>query len=64
MLYQIQDAPTEKLDTTTLDDQEAQYWARRMDAAMSDLEQGNTRLRVAGKMKYFMEHNRWHAFRY
>ncbi|KAF9092191.1 hypothetical protein BGX29_010579 [Mortierella sp. GBA35] len=47
MLYQIQDAPAEKLDATTLDDQEAQYWARRMDTAMTDLEQERTRLRVA-----------------
>ncbi|KAG0280401.1 hypothetical protein BGZ95_010216, partial [Linnemannia exigua] len=47
MLYQIQDAPTEKLDATPLDDQEAQYWARRMDTAMTDLEQERTRLRVA-----------------
>ncbi|KAF9118161.1 hypothetical protein BGW39_001425 [Mortierella sp. 14UC] len=47
MLYQIQDAPAEKLDATPLDDQEAQYWARRMDTAMTDLEQEQTRLRVA-----------------
>ncbi|KAG0370819.1 hypothetical protein BC939DRAFT_448442 [Gamsiella multidivaricata] len=46
MLYQIQDAPTEKLDITPLDDQEAQYWARRMNTAMTDLEQEKTRLRV------------------
>jgi len=49
MLYQIQDAPAEKADITPLDDQEAQYWARRMEAAISDLEQGQTRLRVAGR---------------
>ncbi|KAF9912928.1 hypothetical protein EC991_007541 [Linnemannia zychae] len=47
MLYQIQDAPAEKQDATPLDDQEAQYWARRMDTAMTDLEQERTRLRVA-----------------
>ncbi|KAF8948463.1 hypothetical protein BGZ47_004639 [Haplosporangium gracile] len=47
MLYQIQDAPAEKLDATPLDDQEAQYWSRRMDTAMTDLEQEQTRLRVA-----------------
>ncbi|KAG0074265.1 hypothetical protein BGZ92_003470 [Podila epicladia] len=47
MLYQIQDAPAEKADITPLDDQEAQYWARRMEAAISDLEHGRTRLRVA-----------------
>ncbi|KAF9927515.1 hypothetical protein FBU30_003106 [Linnemannia zychae] len=47
MLYQIQDAPAEKLDTTPLDDQEAQYWAHRMNTAMADLEQEQTRLRVA-----------------
>ncbi|KAF9146571.1 hypothetical protein BGX30_013786 [Mortierella sp. GBA39] len=46
MLYQIQDAPSEKLDATPLDDQEAQYWARRMDTAMTDLELERTRLRV------------------
>ncbi|KAF9338731.1 hypothetical protein BGZ91_008068 [Linnemannia elongata] len=46
MLYQIQDAPAEKLDATPLDDQEAQYWARRMDMAMTDLDQERTRLRV------------------
>lgn len=51
MLYQVQDAPAEKADTTPLDDQEAQYWARRMDSAMRDLEQEQrTRLRVAGNM--------------
>lgn len=48
MLYQIQDAPAEKLDATPLDDQEAQYWARRMDMAMTDLDQERTRLRVTG----------------
>lgn len=48
MLYQIQDAPSEKLDATPLDDQEAQYWARRMDTAMTDLELERTRLRVTG----------------
>ncbi|KAI9240305.1 MAG: hypothetical protein BYD32DRAFT_485033 [Podila humilis] len=47
MLYQIQDAPAEKADITPLDDQQAQYWARRMEAAISDLELGQTRLRVA-----------------
>ncbi|KAF9109481.1 hypothetical protein BGX27_007579 [Mortierella sp. AM989] len=47
MLYQIQDASTEKLDATTFDDQEAQYWARRMNTAMRDLEQDKARLRVA-----------------
>ncbi|KAG0308095.1 hypothetical protein BGZ97_000169 [Linnemannia gamsii] len=47
MLYQIQDAPAEKLDATPLDDQEAQYWAHRMDTAMTDLEKERTRLRVA-----------------
>ncbi|KAF9958034.1 hypothetical protein BGZ72_000965 [Mortierella alpina] len=47
MLYQIQDAPSERSDTTPLDDQEAQYWARRMNAAITDLEQEHTRLRVA-----------------
>ncbi|KAF9174545.1 hypothetical protein BGX21_010127 [Mortierella sp. AD011] len=47
MLYQIQDASTEKLDATPLDDQEAQYWSRRMNMAMEDLEQGQARLRVA-----------------
>ncbi|KAF9998620.1 hypothetical protein BGZ79_007702, partial [Entomortierella chlamydospora] len=47
MLYQIQDASTEKLDATPLDDQEAQYWSRRMNMAMKDLEQGQARLRVA-----------------
>lgn len=48
MLYQIQDAPSEKLDATSLDDQEAEYWARRMDTAMTDLELERTRLRVTG----------------
>ncbi|KAF9915667.1 hypothetical protein BX616_005633 [Lobosporangium transversale] len=47
MLYQVQDAPSEKLDAMPFDDQEAQYWARRMHAAMEDLEQGVTRLRIA-----------------
>ncbi|KAG0047680.1 hypothetical protein BGZ83_007305 [Gryganskiella cystojenkinii] len=47
MLYQVQDAPTEKVDTTPLDDQEAQYWSRRMDSAIRDLEQEQTVLRVA-----------------
>ncbi|CAO3573118.1 unnamed protein product [Mortierella alpina] len=47
MLYQIQDAPSERSDTTPLDDQEAQYWARRVNAAIADLEQEHTRLRVA-----------------
>ncbi|KAG0013316.1 hypothetical protein BGZ82_002179, partial [Podila clonocystis] len=47
MLYQIQDAPSEKADITPLDDQEAQYWARRMESAISDLEHGQSRLRVA-----------------
>ncbi|KAG0332383.1 hypothetical protein BG004_001289 [Podila humilis] len=47
MLYQIQDAPSEKVDITAFDDQEAQYWSRRMKTAISDLEQGQTRLRVA-----------------
>ncbi|KAI8606270.1 hypothetical protein EDD21DRAFT_31825 [Dissophora ornata] len=46
MLSQIQDAPAERQDSTPLDDQEAQYWARRMDRAMQDLEQEQTRLRV------------------
>ncbi|KAG0223395.1 hypothetical protein BGX31_008535 [Mortierella sp. GBA43] len=47
MLHQIQDAPAEKQDITPLDDQEAQYWARRMDSAILDLEQEKkTRLRV------------------
>lgn len=50
MLSQIQDAPTERQDSTPLDDQEAQYWARRMDRATQDLEQEQTRLRVAGKL--------------
>ncbi|KAI1319201.1 hypothetical protein EDD11_004595 [Mortierella claussenii] len=47
MLYQIQDAPSEKLYATPFDDQEAQYWARRMETAIKDLEQGQARLRVA-----------------
>ncbi|KAF9916442.1 hypothetical protein BGZ65_000279, partial [Modicella reniformis] len=48
MLHQIQDAPTEKLDITPLDDQEAHYWARRMNSAILDLGQEHrTRLRVA-----------------
>ncbi|KAG0309839.1 hypothetical protein BGZ98_005379 [Dissophora globulifera] len=47
MLYQIQDAPAEKQDITPLDDQEAQYWARRMDLAMQDLDKEQTRLRIA-----------------
>ncbi|KAF8982850.1 hypothetical protein BGZ46_000486 [Entomortierella lignicola] len=47
MLYQIQDASSEKLDATPLGDQEAQYWARRMNSAIEDLEQGQGRLRVA-----------------
>lgn len=47
MLYQIQDAPTEKIDATLLDDQEAQYWSRRMNSAMEDLQQERTLLRVA-----------------
>ncbi|KAG0259312.1 hypothetical protein BG011_002733 [Mortierella polycephala] len=47
MLYQIQDAPSEKADTTPLDDQEAQYWARRVDTAITDLKHEQTRLRVA-----------------
>ncbi|KAF9315764.1 hypothetical protein BG003_002660 [Podila horticola] len=47
MLYQIQDAPAERADITPLDDKEAQYWARRMEAAISDLEHGQTPLRVA-----------------
>ncbi|KAG0011312.1 hypothetical protein BGZ81_002244 [Podila clonocystis] len=47
MLYQIQDAPSEKADITPLDDQEAQYWARRMESAISDLEHGQSRLRIA-----------------
>ncbi|GJJ70785.1 hypothetical protein EMPS_03135 [Entomortierella parvispora] len=47
MLYQVQDAPSEKIDTTLLDDQEAQYWSRRMDAAMEDLQKESTLLRVA-----------------
>ncbi|KAK3825398.1 MAG: hypothetical protein J3Q66DRAFT_327667 [Benniella sp.] len=48
MLHQVQDAPAEKADSTPLDDQEAQYWARRMESAMRDLEQEQrTRLRVA-----------------
>lgn len=49
MLYQIQDAPAERADITPLDDKEAQYWARRMEAAISDLEHGQTPLRVAGR---------------
>ncbi|KAF9185530.1 hypothetical protein BGZ51_000608 [Haplosporangium sp. Z 767] len=47
MLYQIQDAPSEKADTTPLDDQVAQYWERRVDTAITDLEHEQTRLRVA-----------------
>lgn len=59
MLYQIQDAPSEKSDTTPLDDQEAQYWARRMNAAITDLEQEHTRLRVAGNAQrcFCLQHN-------
>jgi hypothetical protein len=57
MLYQIQDAPAEKLDATPLDDQEAQYWARRMDTAMTDLEKERTRLRVAGIVSLLYSHH-------
>ncbi|KAF9433158.1 hypothetical protein BGZ76_009816 [Entomortierella beljakovae] len=47
MLYQIQDASNEKLDITPLDEREAQYWARRMNSAINDLNHGQARLRVA-----------------